>query len=135
MKIINKIKIKLILLLASLTFLPAEISKAQNPLERLKSTASQSGYATQQVTPAETVATIIIYVLGFIGLIFLAVTIFSGFQWMTAGGNEEKISEAKKRLQYAVIGLLVILAAYTITIFVSRALIHSTTQYYYGPYP
>jgi len=40
--------------------------------------------------------------------------IFSGFQWMTSGGNEEVITKAKKRIVSSVIGVSVILCAYII---------------------
>ncbi|MBU1037112.1 hypothetical protein KKF32_03685 [Patescibacteria group bacterium] len=61
---------------------------------------------------------VIAYVLGFVGIIFLILIIISGFQWMTAGGNEEKVGIARKRIVSAVIGLFIILAAYLITYFV-----------------
>ena len=134
MKFFLKLKVKVFILTLTLSALISESVFALSPLDRLKNTASRSGYATQNVAPQSIAITIVTYALGFVGLIFLIVTLVSGFQWMTSGGNEEKISEAKKRLQYAIIGLVVILAAYTITIFVSRSLINATTQNYYSPY-
>ncbi|MDA3802409.1 MAG: hypothetical protein PF488_00730 [Patescibacteria group bacterium] len=63
------------------------------------------------------VASLIGIVLGFLALIFLILTIVSGFQWMTAGGNEEVVTKARKRLINSVIGLIIVLAAYGITYF------------------
>jgi hypothetical protein len=57
-------------------------------------------------------------VLGFLGIIFLGLTLMSGFKWMTAGGNEEEIKKAQATLKSAIIGLIIVLAAYTITYFV-----------------
>ena len=57
-------------------------------------------------------------VLSFLALIFLTLIIVSGFQWMTAGGNEETVGKAKKRLINSVIGLIIVLAAYGITYFI-----------------
>ena len=41
--------------------------------------------------------------------------LIGGFQWMTAGGNEERVEKAKKLLIAAIIGLLIILAAWGIS--------------------
>jgi hypothetical protein len=68
------------------------------------------------------VANIIKYALGLLGLITLVMMLYGGFMWMTAGGNEEQIAQAKKILVNAVIGLAIILSAYAIVIFVSRLL-------------
>jgi hypothetical protein len=63
------------------------------------------------------VGKIINIVLGFLGVIFLALTVFAGFQYMTSGGNEEKNKKAIALLTNAVIGLVIILAAWLITRF------------------
>lgn len=64
------------------------------------------------------VARIIQVVLGLLGIIFLIIIITAGYKWMTAAGNEEKVREAKDQLIRGVIGLIIILVAYSITIFV-----------------
>lgn len=61
---------------------------------------------------------IIKYVLSFLGVIFLILIIIGGYQWMTAGGNEEIIKKARARIINAVIGLAIILLAYTISRFI-----------------
>lgn len=65
-----------------------------------------------------TVVKIIQWVLGFLGLIAVIMILIGGFQWMTAGGNEEKVGSAKKIISAAVIGLIVVLLAWAIVIFV-----------------
>ncbi|MFH1866946.1 MAG: hypothetical protein ABIJ81_02595 [Patescibacteria group bacterium] len=74
----------------------------------------------------ESVARIINILLGFLGVIAIIIIIVAGFQWMTAGGNEEKIAGAKKMLGAGVIGLVIILAAYAIASFVVGGLIEQT---------
>jgi len=61
---------------------------------------------------------LIAYVLGFVGLIFLILIIYSGIQWMTAGGNEEKVENSKKMIIQAGIGLALILFSYIIVYWV-----------------
>ena len=66
----------------------------------------------------EIVNNIIVVILGFLGLIAVVLILIGGFMWMTAGGNEEKVADARKTLQAAVIGLLIILASYGISLYV-----------------
>jgi|WetSurMetagenome_2_1015567.scaffolds.fasta_scaffold182537_2 hypothetical protein len=61
-------------------------------------------------------------ILGLLGIIFIALLIYAGFQWMTAEGNEEKVEKAKGTIMRAVIGLIIVIAAYSITYFVFNAL-------------
>ncbi|OGL74143.1 hypothetical protein A3D72_02555 [Candidatus Uhrbacteria bacterium RIFCSPHIGHO2_02_FULL_57_19] len=56
--------------------------------------------------------------LGLLGIIFLVLTVYGGFLWMTAAGNEQQIEKAKKMLVSAVIGLVIVSAGYAITNFV-----------------
>lgn len=65
-----------------------------------------------------TVANIVRWLLGLLGLIATIMIIIAGFWWMTAAGNDDKISKAKSMIQAAVIGLIIIIMAWAITIFV-----------------
>lgn len=56
--------------------------------------------------------------LSFLGVIFILLAIYAGYLWMTARGKEEKVEEARSILTNAVIGLVIIVAAYAITYFV-----------------
>jgi hypothetical protein len=62
-------------------------------------------------------------VLSFVGAIFFILIVVSGIQWMTAGGNEEKVTKARTRLVNASIGLAITVAAYFITWFISNTLL------------
>jgi len=63
---------------------------------------------------------IIGFVLSFVGILFLGLMIYAGLLWMTAQGNETKITKAKDLLINAVIGLIIVFAAYAITAFVGE---------------
>ena len=56
--------------------------------------------------------------LAFIGVLFFILIIYGGFTWMMARGNEQQITKAKDLIYAAVIGLVIILAAYAITAYV-----------------
>lgn len=73
--------------------------------------------------PREIVASVIRILLSLTGMVFLCLTIYAGYLWMTAGGNEDEVAKAKTLLTQAVIGLAVILLAYSITIFVFNTLL------------
>ncbi|MFZ5392336.1 MAG: TrbC/VirB2 family protein [Patescibacteria group bacterium] len=59
---------------------------------------------------------IINYALVAAGLVAVIYIIISGFMYVTSGGNEETSKKATKALLNAVIGLVVIFAAYAIVI-------------------
>lgn len=67
----------------------------------------------------DTVVNIIQWVLGILALVAVVMIIIGGFQWMTAAGSEERIEKAKKIISSAVIGLIIVLLAWAIVIFVA----------------
>jgi amino acid transporter len=56
----------------------------------------------------------------------LVLTVYAGILWMTAAGNESKTDSAKNILIAAVIGLAIVMTAYTITMFVTGQMGGST---------
>ena len=56
--------------------------------------------------------------LSLLGVIFFALTIYGGFLWLYAGGNEEQVKKAKAIITRAIIGLIITLFAGGITQFV-----------------
>lgn len=68
------------------------------------------------------ISTIITGVLSLAGTIFLVLTVYAGILWMTASGNEEKVTKAKEIVTQAIIGLAITLGAYAITAFVTGKL-------------
>lgn len=58
-----------------------------------------------------------------LGVVFILLAVFSGIKWMTAGGNQEKVEEAKKALSGSAIGAAVTIMAYAIVTFVFKMLL------------
>jgi hypothetical protein len=75
----------------------------------------------------EIVGSIINIALGFLGVIAVVIILMGGFKWMTAGGNEDKVSEAKKLLGAGVIGLIIVLAAWAVSTFIINAIYNATS--------
>jgi len=84
-----------------------------------------SGLSHQDVRV--TVVRIIRFFLGLLGLIFLVLTLFAGFLWMTSAGNDEKVTKAKQILMASIIGVAIILGSYAITEFVIVNLYETTS--------
>ncbi len=68
--------------------------------------------------PRETAGKLINTAMLFLGLIAVVIILLAGFKWMTAGGSEDKVSEAKRLMGQGVIGLVIILASWGIATFV-----------------
>ena len=75
-----------------------------------------------QSSPAGIVGNIIGAALSFIGLLFFILMIYGGVTWMTAGGNQQQVDKAKSLITSAVIGLIIVMAAYAVTSFIGRTL-------------
>lgn len=90
--------------------------------------AEESGFAAaDKTTLAQNIGQVIKTVLSLTGVIFLALTVYAGILWMTAGGNETQAEKAQGIIKMAVIGLVIVLAAYSITYFVMRGLSSAST--------
>jgi cytochrome bd-type quinol oxidase subunit 2 len=57
------------------------------------------------------------------GLIAVAFLIYGGFRYITSAGNDEVAEGAKKTIQNAIIGLVVIILSYVIIAVITNALI------------
>jgi len=81
------------------------------------------GYeSSSEQDPRTLAATIISIILGFLGIIAVILIIYGGFLWMTAGGNEDQVKKAISFVKNGVIGLLIILAAWSIASFAISSL-------------
>ncbi len=73
------------------------------------------------------IGNIINVVLGFLGIVLLFYLIYGGFKWMTSGGSEDGVKQAKTMIQNAIIGLVIIVSSYAISTFVLGQLLVVTT--------
>ena len=82
--------------------------------------AERGGYdkGGNELTLSQSIGQVIKVVLSLVGTIFFVLTIYAGFLWMTASGNEEQVTKATDILKAAAIGIVITMAAYGITAFV-----------------
>lgn len=102
------------------------ISGTSSPLlDKLKTVGTSAGYdaGTSENTILEIVGTGINVVLGLLGVIFIILMLLAGYNWMTAAGDQEKITKAQHTIREAIIGLIVIVGAFAIWMFISNILI------------
>ncbi|MBI2051088.1 MAG: hypothetical protein HYT31_04815 [Parcubacteria group bacterium] len=98
---------------------PAHAVSGVNQLKNnLGIIGTETGLGTQgDSSLPEKIAAIVNIALGFVALIGVIMIIYAGFKWMTAGGNEEQIKEAKGHIRNAVIGIVIIMLAFVIVNF------------------
>lgn len=65
--------------------------------------------------PRVIVANIIKILLTLVGTLFFAYTVYGGALWMMSAGVEEKITKGKDIIRNGIIGVVIILGAYSIT--------------------
>jgi cytochrome bd-type quinol oxidase subunit 2 len=89
----------------------------------LEKMATSSGYNASEGNNDSLelkISLIIQAALGLLGVLFIVLTIYAGITWMTAAGNEESIKKAATTLKHNVVGLIIVLLAYVISIFIIR---------------
>ena len=95
---------------------PGTKAKINNSTQELAGTA---GYeAANKDTALFLVQTAINIFLSLIGVLLLVLILYAGYNWLTARGEEEKVTKAKDTLKRAITGIIIIIAAYAISVFV-----------------
>lgn len=64
------------------------------------------------------IAQLLMYVYMIAGIVAIIVIIFGGIRYATSGGDSSSVQSAKNTVQYAVVGLVVVIMAAAITDFV-----------------
>ena len=91
---------------------------------RLNVVSKIGGYAVEESPDLlSTIGLIINSLLTLLGVIFIIFIIIAGFQWMTAGGNEQKVEKSIDTIKRSVIGLIIILSSWAFRQFIFTALI------------
>lgn len=65
-------------------------------------------------TLIETINYWVNFALGFLGLVAVAIIVWSGFLYVTSRGEDDQIGQAKKGIIYAILGIILITLAYAV---------------------
>ena len=99
-----------------------------NAATQYLSNVGEAAYGVKQAPDLPTlVGKIINIFLSILGVLFVVLMVYAGYLWMTSYGDEKKVTKAKSLIIDAVLGLIIILTAYTISTFVVSALIKAST--------
>ena len=104
-----------------LAFSLIQPAHAEGPLGHMSNAAAGTGLESK--TLPQVLGSFAKGAIGLVGVIFLILTIYAGFTWMLAGGDETKVKKAKSIIIAAVTGLIITLMAYGITTFVINSII------------
>ena len=115
---------KTLIIMLAVAFFALTVMPALAQLDVGLSYGTFTGLGTKDLR--EGVMSIIRVLLGFLGIIAIIIMLYGGFVWMTAGGNEEKVSQAKKVISAGIIGLVIIFVSFAIAEFVISNLITAT---------
>lgn len=88
----------------------------------LEETAGAANIDRSFTSPEVAITTIIQWVLSLVGVVFLVLVIWGGFNWMTSSGNQEQIQKARRTVASAAIGLIIVLSAYALTVYIGGIL-------------
>ncbi len=113
--------------------MPMSALAAENPFQtagtKVQSVGTAAGITTGTDENAllNMIGNIINVILGFLGVLLLFYILWAGFLWMTAGGEKAKVEQATAMIRNAIIGLIIIVAAFAISTFVLSKLVQATT--------
>lgn len=102
------------------------IALAQSNIMDNLNQATRDSYK-QDVPLMQVIGSIIKVFLMLLGTIFVILLLFGGFKWMTAQGDSKKVEDAKNLISNSVVGIVIILAAYSIAYFVLDKVYKATT--------
>ena len=107
----------------------AILSLAAVPTVHALSTEAGEAYGLNDATPGSiskntlpvVIGRVLKVMLGLVGTLFLLLMVYAGLLYMTAKGDAKKIDSAKQMILGAIIGVVIVASAYSITSFVLEA--------------
>ncbi len=123
-----KSMLALFFLIAILIFPFFVFASAPDPLGAMSEVAGEGGFTvgTDDDTKISMILGLVVKsFLGLLGIIFIILILYAGYNWMTAGGNESKVEKAQQTLTRAIIGLVLIVGSYAIWLFIFNAVLEN----------
>lgn len=94
--------------------------------DKLGNVGGRAGFDQDANSLPEIIGRVVQIFLSVLGMVFMGYIIYAGSLWLTARGDEEKITKAKAILRGSITGLVIVFAAYAITSFVLFSVIEET---------
>lgn len=95
---------------------------AKDVIGQLDAGSSKAGYGVTKdaVDPRIMASRLITAFMGLLGIVVTYLFVMAGYYFVSSHGNDEKVSKARKMMQGAVIGLIIILISFSISYFVGK---------------
>ena len=88
---------------------------ATSALKNLEKVQQNSGYSSADETSAASIAGSIVSIFfSILGIIFIALMLYAGYNWMIAAGDNTKVEKAKDTIKRAIIGIIILASSYAI---------------------
>lgn len=94
-----------------------------NNLKNAAETGAGYASASDKNNLTAIISQVILGLLSLLGIVFLILMVYAGFLWMTARGEEDKITDAKNTIRRAIVGLVIVAGSYAIAYFVFNQLL------------
>ena len=104
------------------TVAPTDINKSLGWDKLVEGLKDLSSYSKTPTEPDAILKEYISIALGFVIFIAVGSIVFSGYLYMSAGGDEARLEKAKKSLIYSITGIILSLLIYAIPVFVNSVL-------------
>jgi len=111
-------KMLLFTILGLLLATPAFAGPDINSLTRRVVSSSGFDPFVTDTTISQNVGKVIKSALSLVGTVFLILTVYAGFLWMTASGDDAQVEKAMNIVKRSAIGFIIVVAAYSLTAFV-----------------
>lgn len=112
-----------------LAVFPRVVLAVENPFivgKKLTTDVGKNAGIASERSFEQIIGQIINVALSFLGIFFLGLMLYGGFRWMNAQGDDAEVKKAKDIIRNAIIGLVVIVAAFAISNFVLSSLVNVT---------
>ena len=119
-----------IIICIGLFFVSGPILALDEGIGKLQNTGVNAGLVTEagKTNPnivLNQTANVIQVILTIIGILFMCLIIYAGIKWMTASGDNEKVKKARDLIIKSVIGLVIIIVAYSLSYFIVDVILKS----------
>jgi positive regulator of sigma E activity len=81
-----------------------------------------AGFNFSSGSLGDMVSALLVYIFPIAGMVLLVYLVFGGYQVMLSGGDQGKIQQGREKITNALVGFLILFAAFWIVQFLGRAL-------------
>ncbi len=87
-------------------------------MNEIKVVYNHSDQATDRLDIRVMIVRIVNVSLGLLAAVFLLLVVISGYQYLTAGGNQEQTKKAMDQIKNSLIGLIIVTLAWSVSFFI-----------------